>query len=83
MILDGNSKVGEGKVYLSAKEMNLERENTKLQAKLDLAVEALEFYSDIDRCAVINDIDGRLYLNDKHNGEAARQALAKIKEMDK
>ena len=62
---------------------NLQAENTKLQAKLDLAAGALEFYSDIDRCAVINDIDGRLYLNDKHNGEAARQALAEIKELKK
>ena len=42
MILDGNSKAGEGKVYLSAREMKIERENTKLQAKLDLAVECLK-----------------------------------------
>ena len=45
MILDGNSMAGEGKVYSSAREMKLERENTKLQAKLDLAIEALGFYA--------------------------------------
>ena len=45
MILDGNGKPGQAKVYGTPKEMTLQKEIDELKAKLELAIKALEHYA--------------------------------------
>jgi hypothetical protein len=76
-------------------QLQFQSENTKLQAQLDLAVEALRFYSDVENWTmrelesglIVLSIDSTdddvVEIRGLRGGKRARQALAKIKEMDK